>query len=290
MDNQMLRETSARIDEVLDELSQSALPPVMDRVEELLRSVMTLYGAGLDRVLELVHDAVGEDLVRRLADDEVIGNLLVLHDLHPDDVFTRVQAALDRVRPYLGSHAGGVQLLGVDSDGVAHLRLEGSCDGCASSALTVQSAIEDAILVAAPDVVAVEAEGMVEPGPALLQIQPFRSREEATEHGVGSGWQHLELDVPPRTLAQVSVGGARLAVANLDGTLVAYLDRCPACGEELSRGSLAGDVLTCGCGQAFDARRAGRAADDSGANPMVPVPLLPEHGGWKAAVPQGAVA
>ncbi len=124
----------------------------------------------------------------------MVGNLLVLHDLHPDDVLTRVQAALDRVRPYLGSHAGGVSLLGVDADGVAHLRLEGSCDGCASSALTVKSAIEDAILVAAPDVVAVEAEGMVEPGPALLQIQPFGSREEAAEHGT-SGWQHLDLDV-----------------------------------------------------------------------------------------------
>lgn len=289
MDNQTLRETSARIDEVLDELGQSALPPVMERVEELLRSVMTLYGAGLDRALEIAHEAGGMELVRRFADDEVVGNLLVLHDLHPDDVLTRVQTALDQVRPYLGSHAGGVQLLGVDSDGVAHLQLEGSCDGCASSALTVQSAIEDAILAAAPDVVAVEAEGMVEPGPALLQIQPFRSREEASEHGVG-GWQHLELDVPPRTLAQVSLGDARLAVANLDGTLVAYLDRCPACGDALTSGSLAGDVLTCRCGQDFDARRAGRAIDDSSASSMVPVPLLPEHGGWKAAVPQGAVA
>ena len=173
--------------------------------------------------------------MRRLADDEVVGNLLVLHDLHPDDVLTRVQAALDRVRPYLGSHAGGVQLLGVDAEGVAHLQLEGSCDGCASSALTVKSAIEDAILVAAPDVVAVEAEGMVEPGPALLQIQPFHSREEAAEH-VSTGWQHLELDVPPRTLAQVVLGDSRLAVANLDGTLVAYVDRCPACGDAALRG------------------------------------------------------
>ena len=197
MDNQLLRETSERIDEVLDELAQSAVPAVMDRVEELLRSVMTLYGAGLDRALEIAHDAVGEDLVRRLAADEVVGNLLVLHDLHPDDVHTRVQAALDRVRPYLGSHAGGVELLGVDEEGVAHLRLEGSCDGCASSALTVKSAIEDAILVAAPDVVAVAAEGMVEPGPALLQIQPFGSREEAAEHGTRA-WHHLELDVSPR--------------------------------------------------------------------------------------------
>ena len=58
-------------------------------------------------------------MVRALADDVVVGSLLVLHDLHPDDVDTRIQAALDRVRPYLGSHAGGIDYLGVDEEGVA---------------------------------------------------------------------------------------------------------------------------------------------------------------------------
>lgn len=289
MDNQELRETSARIDEVLEELGRSAPTAVMERVEELLRVVMTLYGAGLERTLELTRATAGDDLVRQLADDEVVGNLLVLHDLHPDNVLTRVQAALDRVRPYLGSHAGGVELLGVDPDGVAHLQLEGSCDGCASSALTVKSAIEDAILVAAPDVVAVEAAGMVDPGPSLLQIQPFR--EHGSEPDVaGTGWQHLELDVPPRTIARVPLGETTLAVANLDGTLVAYLDRCPACEGAVSEGVLDADVLTCPCGQGFDVRRAGRAAHGSATASMTPVPLLPEHGAWKAAVPQGAVA
>ena len=61
VDNQSVRETSARIDEVLDELGQSALPPVMERVEELLRCVMSLYGAGLDHAPRDVHDVGGED-------------------------------------------------------------------------------------------------------------------------------------------------------------------------------------------------------------------------------------
>ncbi len=48
-------------------------------------------------------------------------------------------AALDSVRPYLGSHGGDVELLGVDEDaGAVHLRLLGSCDGCPSSAVTLQ--------------------------------------------------------------------------------------------------------------------------------------------------------
>ena len=255
----------------------------MGRVEELLQCVMGLYGAGLERVLE----TVGQDAVRRLADDELVGNLLVLNDLHPDDVDTRVQRALDQVRPYLGSHAGGVSLSGVDADGVVHLRLEGSCDGCPSSAMTVKSAIEDAILVAAPDVVAVEAEGMVDDAPALLQIGRFEPQVSTGSTTDSSAWTRLDLDVPPGTMAHVHAGDAEVLVANLSGTLVAYLDHCPVCLQAASRGSLDGVVLTCVCGTSYDVRLAGRAFGEGG-EPLRPVPLLPEAGAWKVAVPAGA--
>jgi len=93
----------------------------------------------------------------------------VMH-AHPLDVDARIQRALDRVRPYLGSHAGGVEYLGV-TDGVARLRLEGSCHGCPSSTVTVQLAITGAVEEAAPEVTQVVVEGMTEPpGPELLQI------------------------------------------------------------------------------------------------------------------------
>jgi Fe-S cluster biogenesis protein NfuA/nitrite reductase/ring-hydroxylating ferredoxin subunit len=272
-----VREVSERIDALLDELGHSAVAGTMERVEELVHAVMSLYGAGLDRIVETLDD----DTVRRLADDEVVGNLLVLHDLHPDDVDTRVQRALEQVRPYLGSHAGGVSLSGVDERGVVHLRLEGSCDGCPSSALTVKSAIEDAILVAAPDVVAVEAEGMVESGPKLLQIEPFSPRAPES----GGTWEHLDLDVPPRTVRALIVAGESIVVANLDGTLVAYADRCPACLTALSEGRLDGDVLTCAGGHAYDVRRAGRALAED-ATPLAPLPLLPERGAWKVSLPR----
>lgn len=288
MEQPSVRESSARIDELLDDLEQSAVPAVMERVQELLACVMALYGAGLDRTIETLLDADAADLARRLADDEIVGNLLVLHGLHPDDVLTRVNGALERVRPYLGSHAGGVELLGVDDEGVVHLRLQGSCDGCPSSALTVTSAIEDAILLAAPDVVAVEAEGMVESSPALLQITPFRARDEGTSPTAGP-WHPVELDVPPRTTRRVEVSDEQLLVANLDGTLVAYLDHCPSCRARLSDGSLDGDVLACaGCATAYDVRLAGRAtATDL---QLTPVPLLPDRGAWKVALPMRAPA
>jgi Fe-S cluster biogenesis protein NfuA len=164
VEQQTVREASERIDALLDDLGQSALPQVMERVEELVACVLSLHATGLARIVETLPPS----LVRALANDDVVGNLLVLHDLHPDPVDVRVQRALDQVRPFLGSHAGGVSLSAV-SDGVAHLRIEGG--GCSSSA--VRSAIEDAILVAAPDVVAVDVVEVAQP--VLLQIQPFHA-------------------------------------------------------------------------------------------------------------------
>ena len=45
------------------------------------------------------------------------------------------------MRPYLGSHGGDVELLGVTDDGVVRLRLLGSCDGCPSSSVTLKLAV-----------------------------------------------------------------------------------------------------------------------------------------------------
>ncbi|MGH8969596.1 MAG: NifU family protein [Actinomycetes bacterium] len=169
------QETGARIETLLDELGDSADPSVGQRADELVRLLAQMYGEGLDRVVTVLRGSgpAGQRAVDLLADDALIGSLLALHGLHPVDVPTRVGRALDTVRPYLGSHAGGVELLGVGEDGVVRLRLQGSCDGCSASALTVQMAIETAILDAAPEVTAIDVEGVAaERQQGLLQIQP----------------------------------------------------------------------------------------------------------------------
>lgn len=165
-------ELPERIEALLDRIAESGDQRIVETAEDLVAAVVTLYGEGLSRAVRLL----SADDVRRLAADELVGPLLLLHGLHPDDVETRIQAALDGVRPYLGSHAGGIDFLGVDAGGVARLRLQGSCDSCPGSTATVRGAVERAVLDAAPEVVAIEVEGMVEPPPpgGLLQIQVKR--------------------------------------------------------------------------------------------------------------------
>ncbi|HSE71279.1 MAG TPA: NifU family protein [Nocardioidaceae bacterium] len=273
-----------RVDTLIAEVEQSAVPAVAERVEELVRTLVQMYGIGLERAVEVLsagQEQAREQILRRLAGDDLLAALLVLHDLHPDTVESRVQAALDGVRPYLGSHAGGVELLGVDEAAVVHLRLQGSCDGCPSSSQTVRNAIEEAIWAAAPDVTGIDVQGMVAE-PPLLQIQPFRPAQAE------GGWEHIDVDLPPRQTTRLLVAGDPVFLANLDGTLVAYRDRCPGCRGELSSGNLDGDLLTCaGCAGRYDVRLAGRAEQDGAAH-LEPLPLLPEGAGWKVAVPAGA--
>lgn len=150
-----------RIEALLNEIRTSADPATLGRVEELVEQLVDLYGSGLSRMITLLREAnaLDDGLRRSLADDPLVSALLTLHGLHPDDVAARIEQALERVRPYLESHAGGVVLVGIDEERVAHVRMEGSCDGCASSAATVRELVERAIQEAAPEVarVAVEA-------------------------------------------------------------------------------------------------------------------------------------
>jgi Fe-S cluster biogenesis protein NfuA len=128
---------------------------------QVIQGLMEFHGAGLSTILRHLADAgaAGQSILDALARDDLVGSLLLLYDLHPLDLEARVGLALDKVRPYLASHGGSVSLLRVTPDGQVHLRMDGSCHGCPSSAATLKSTIEEAILEKAPDVTAIRVEG-----------------------------------------------------------------------------------------------------------------------------------
>jgi Fe-S cluster biogenesis protein NfuA len=152
-----LREAGDQIGELLDSLGSSLTAREFGRVQDVLRLVTDLYGGGLARVLELVGD--DDELFRRLVADDLVGSLLIVHDLHPESLGQRVQRAIESVRPYLGSHGGDVEVLDIDDDlGVVTVRMLGSCDGCASSSVTLELAVQRAIQEAAPEIVRIAVE------------------------------------------------------------------------------------------------------------------------------------
>jgi Fe-S cluster biogenesis protein NfuA len=277
-----VKQVGDRIEEILG-LLRSGDAVAAAAAEELVGLLVGLYGDGLGHIVATLRDAgpAGAGLLAAIAEDPLVESLLLLHDLHPLDVDTRIQRALDRVRPYLGSHAGGVEYLGVTADGVARLRLEGSCHGCPSSTVTVRLAIEDAVKDAAPEVGEVAVEGMTDPPPAspvLLQI----GRRPAD-----GGWVTLpDIGPPSARPVTASAGGMTVLVCAVRGTLYAYRDACPACGSSLAGGQLDREVLACSCGSRYDVRAAGRGVGDPAVH-LEPLPLLSDSQGVRVAVPAG---
>jgi Fe-S cluster biogenesis protein NfuA len=158
-----LRHAGDRIEHLLEEIRSMASPPVWERVDALVRLIVQLYGTGLERIVEAVEapEASVQTIRARFLKDELIASLLLLHGLSPEDLDTRVQKALERVRPYLGFHGGDVEVVSTDAEhGVVRLRMTGSCDGCPSSLFTVKLAVEGAIQEVAPEVTRIEVEGV----------------------------------------------------------------------------------------------------------------------------------
>ncbi|MDX6391872.1 MAG: hypothetical protein QOJ73_2935 [Streptosporangiaceae bacterium] len=297
-----VRQVGARVEELLGTLRSSGNKSAAPAAEELVRILLGLYGDGLGHIMTALHESgdAGAAVLDKLLADPLVESLLVLHDLHPLDIDTRIQRALDRVRPYLGSHAGGVEYLGVTDDGVAHLRLEGSCHGCPSSTVTVRLAIQGAIEEAAPEVSDVVVEGVSEPAgqQTLLQIGSGPPGSAAPGPGAGPGaaagaaaagdaaWVTLPDIGPPsgRPLATVA-GGLPVLVCSVRGTLYAYRDACAACGSSLARATLTGERLDCAeCAAVYDVRAAGRGLSDPTAH-LDPLPLLADSQGVRVAVP-----
>ncbi|MDN4642973.1 NifU family protein [Arthrobacter sp. PsM3] len=307
------RQAGDRIESLLDALGAGGAV-ARGRAEELLRQVTELYGSGLARILEILGDRGQLDggTLDALTADELVSSLLVIHGLHPQDVETRVRAALESVRPYLGSHGGNVELLDVSPEGVVRLRLLGTCQGCPSSSVTLKFAVEEAIETAAPEVTAIEVveEDSRPAVPAVIPVEALLVRlnhpaEAAAGHGPGDtgGWQEHAAGswepVPeiaglePGEVAGFLVGGYPVLACRTGQDVYAYRDYCPRCtasmaGATLQRALAApvgGGLLRCpSCRGHFDVRQAGICLEDRNLH-LDPLPLLVRSGVMSVAVP-----
>ena len=185
-----------------------------------------MYGAGLERIVELADDGTRDEMSK----DSLVAGLLMIHDLYPVPIEERVMQALDTVRPYMESHGGNVELLGIE-DGIAKLRLEGSCKSCRASSSTLELAVRQALEEAAPDLLGMDVEGVLE-------------EEESEVTGVAlpmvngaPAWHTLDID-PPDPRRHRRRRRCSLFVANVDGTLLAYRNTCADCGGALDGGAL----------------------------------------------------
>jgi Fe-S cluster biogenesis protein NfuA/nitrite reductase/ring-hydroxylating ferredoxin subunit len=283
-DGRKLRELSERLEPLLDEVRSMASPPVWERVEEIVRSVVQLYGEGLKRIDEIAaaDGTAGERLRSQLAADDLVSSLLILHGLHPKDFETRVREALERVRPYLGSHGGDVEIAELSAEtGLVRLRMKGSCDGCPSSLLTVKLAVEGAIRESAPDASKIEVEGVTDPPAAAAPKSPREPSLEIEPTWVSIGDHN---GFPASLLTSTEAMGSRIVLCRVEGRLYAYRDSCPACGSAMGGGNVTGSLMVCpSCDRNYDPRLAGRSTESRGLH-LEPVPLLEDQDGVRVAI------
>lgn len=281
------RSAGDRIQTLLD-ASSAAGPVARERAELLVGEVTDLYGAALQRIMQLV--AVAPELIEQFTSDDMIASLLLVHGLHPHDVRRRVEDALDKVRPYLGSHGGDVAVLSVAeaSDGAAvRLQFSGSCKSCPSSAVTLELTVEDAIRTAAPEVGTIEVVA-AEPKTGVIPADSLLSRIHRTNH-TGSAWHPTpELaDLKPTEVGGFRVAGSTVLACRLGDSWYVYRDRCGRCGDSLAGAALhrrvgsTDPVLRCPrCHAHFDVVHAGLCIDEnaSAAEHLEPLPLLERDG------------
>jgi len=292
--NENVRHAGERIEKLLDELRAMAGPSTWPRVDELMRLVVELYGAGLARFVNLLDADLTIDALReRVLEDELLASLPLLHGLHPEDTAARVARALDRVRPYLGSHGGDVAVVEVnEAAGMVKLRLHGSCGGCPSSALTVKLTVESAILEFAPEISRIEVEGVTEHQHPLNSMIAKSHVNGANGNGLVAKlpeWIALQLQPPRQSgeLLATEVTGQRIMLCRVGEQLYAYRGRCPSCGAALENASLEGDLLTCrSCAERYNVRFAGRSVGDKLSH-LEPIPLLENGAGVRIAVAGG---
>jgi Fe-S cluster biogenesis protein NfuA/nitrite reductase/ring-hydroxylating ferredoxin subunit len=229
------------------------------------------------QLVDAIHRPALELLARGETTDPVARAVLSMYDLAPVDEAILVEEALDEVRPYIESHGGEVELLGV-SDGIVRLRMSGACVGCAASTMTLKRGIETAIRERWPEVREVVAEEEAGASkPQLLQIENARrpvfvDAGEAAELGAGE-LRGAELD------------GIEVLLANFEGEVYALRDGCPVDGRSLAGARLAADgVLVCpwhNC--AFDVRT-GKRVDGEADEGLTVIPVALRNGSVQVAV------
>jgi hypothetical protein len=145
-------ERMERVSQRIVSLAAQPDDPAACAAADLLRTVSELHAAGLQRMLALINAGgdVYRPLCERFAQDDLIRSLLLLHDLHPIDLKTRLAETVGNLRPVVESYGGRVSIAAIMRDSVT-IRLEIPETTGPSPVGMLQELLRQAIVVVAPD-------------------------------------------------------------------------------------------------------------------------------------------
>ncbi|MFZ5941451.1 MAG: NifU family protein [Bacteroidota bacterium] len=69
-----------------------------------------------------------------------------------EDLHSRVEMALERIRPYLVADGGDIAIVEITDDRVLKVELKGACNGCPFSYQTLKAGVEIAVRKEVPEI------------------------------------------------------------------------------------------------------------------------------------------
>lgn len=138
-----------RLREVIDQWPEGQ----RNTATALESAIDELQGEAFRRLLKgLVAQPSFSECLRELAGDEVIYAVLRHHGLLKASVQERLEMALQQVRPYLQSHGGDIQLMGLEVPESVTVQLIGTCEDCPAQDITLRESVEKAIREHCPEI------------------------------------------------------------------------------------------------------------------------------------------
>jgi Fe-S cluster biogenesis protein NfuA/nitrite reductase/ring-hydroxylating ferredoxin subunit len=287
MTDEEFQQKIIQLDNLIRQFEELPLPQIQEKVFEMLQMIDAFHREGLGRLVAFLREQDLADLIEQASADPAIHTLLVLYDLLPGDPLVEAEKALDSVRPYIHSHGGEVQLLGIDN-GIVHLRLAGACSGCAGSTFTLRRGIESALREKVPGFRGIENHenqtqtGRVLPN-GLISFDDIQA--ERTGEGENNPARYV-LSAPvfktvarienitPGTIYPVALENRNMLIVNTEGEIYAIGAECPDSGFPLTYGTLEGFTLTCPWHhEVFDIRNGKMVEGDGGGGPLPVFPV-----------------
>lgn len=235
--------------ERLQQITEGWSPEQRSTVTAITSTIEALQAGAFRALIKTVKEEPGGlEALKKAVSDPWVQGVLTYHGLlrapapTPETI---VEQALESVRPMLASHNGNVELVAATQEEVS-IRLEGSCDGCTFSDVTVRQGIETAIKEALPSVQRVKVVNG-RPTDGLVQLKSGGGAQSGFDNSpFARPWQ----DAGPFDLGEAQIRAVELADLSVLLTVVkgepkAYRNACTHLGMPLDDGEVAEGVLTC---------------------------------------------
>lgn len=270
-------EIVGRLNALVEELENYPDAEVREKTLDVIQIILSLHGETLHRILKTIgHFPQKEQILSLLLADEVVRSVLIIHNLMPEDLQTRVAGAVEAMRPFLLAQGCDIKFLGID-DGAARLRLIRKGENAPPVSI-LKAEIENALAEAAPDLHGIVIDGVGEQIEATAKAAEFLGSLISKQNGSAATQNLVQIKSVPLKKAEdakwiavvralgfeegrlemINYADINILVCKAGGEFYAFKNLCPESDKPLPDAQFENPMLVCIChGFHFDARHKG---------------------------------